>query len=55
MNGRWILLGDFYIMLAQEERLSKVSYDQNEIDAFVDCCERNDLQDASIACLFFGT
>ena len=42
----WILIGDFNIVMSQNERVSKVLFDQAEIDEFVACCDSSMLRNA---------
>jgi len=37
----------------QDERLSCATYDQHEINEFVECCDRNDLCDAPASVFFY--
>ena len=49
----WILIGDFNVVMSQDERVSRVHFDQAENDAFVDCCESTGLSDARATGHFF--
>jgi len=47
IRAPWILLGNFNIVLSQDERISKVRPNQYEIDASCQCCSRNNICDVS--------
>lgn len=42
----WVLLGDFNVVMSQDERISSMSFPQNKIDEFVDCTAILGLSDA---------
>ena len=46
-------MGDFNVVLSQDERLSKARVDRQEIDAFLDCYNRNNIYDAPTTGQFY--
>lgn len=53
MTCPWILLGDFNVVMSQDERISHVFFPHNEIDEFVECSTMLNLSDAPVVGHFY--